>query len=1080
MSRLLAFGKIICCLGLCFEQAKIYSQSPCGLSAAKLPIMIRFWQMLMVILAALVLALLALPAQAADGSVVVDARSNALSLSAQRSPIVSEKSEISVLGPQEKDKTVLKAQGAGPKYYWSLFSLRNNENVPLDFILAIEPQRFPGSGIWPVASVGPQILGGTFTRDGTKAKIQMQDGVQTISFRIPAKDLVNIAVETTGPQLFATLWKPENFQNSHLGLTLYKGLVAGMVLLMLVGLLGLFSVRPSKAAVAGLAFAVAMTIFVEADIGVLVARAGFDTGLGSFFQPFAESLLVAATSFCVATFVVSSNNRLGQSFWKLAVPFMAFANVALALAEPSLSSSLARVSMFLVVSGGFGLSLLRHPVDEAGRVHSRLFWAALAGWVVVAFVVMMQNEPREVLGPQFAAVCALLLVVLCVALLRMGSAQGLAARPFINDATLRSLALSSGRHVLWNWQPATGSLEVGKELGRMLDLPEGIFNAQDSDNFKDIIHPLDLQAYRQLAERADLEPGERVTFELRLRQGDNSYRWFELQARAVANASGTVDRCIGTLTDIGRLKDVEERLATDSLQDQLTGLATKGLLLDRIARSLANPRGLAPRVVVIDVDRFKLINEGLGHETGDRILKTVGARLQDLVLNGETLARLAGGQFALMAQESKARGDFKELVLDIEKTVTQPIDHGGQQIVVTASVGVSPSGKTGAKPPDLLDQAQVAMLEARADGGSKAVFYHTEMRDDRARLLTLEGDLRRGIAQNEITIYYQPIVYLGSLEVAGFEALARWQHPELGVLEPSEFVEVAETAGMMREIGLQMLQGAARQLGIWQRLHRPGPSFFVSVNVSASQLTNPDFPAQVQQVLQREGVDSGSLKLEITETVLMRQPERSAALLKQLRALGVGLACDDFGTGYSSLSSLRDFPFDTLKMDRSFIDLEHLDERNARIIASITSLAHGLNMSVVAEGVETQEQIDRLAELGVVYGQGYFLGRPETVEAANERLQRIEVKENEPVAEVAMLPPPRIGSLYAPLIDQPLPILAKKSEWVAPKPIALEPAVEYSETDLLPSIFALTPMAKSEPVRKVRKKAINKSAKRRR
>lgn len=1021
--------------------------------------MFRFLQMMLFSLALLVLMAATLPATAQDDSVSVDARTNGLSLAAQRNPIVSDKNEISVLGPQEKDKTILKAQGPGPRYYWSLFSFQNTEGTALDLVLAMEPQRFPGSGLWPVAEPGPQALDVVLTRDGSRGRLQEIDGVQTVILHIPAKDTVNVVVESLGPKLAASLWQLDQFNNNHLGLVYYKGLLEGLILLMLVGLVALFSTQPSRAVIAGISFAFAMALFVEGDIGVLAARTGFNFGVGGWFQAIAESLLVGATGFCLITFLNLPQKREIQSMLLGAGALLVLANLAYALAEPAYASGLARIAMVIVSFAGFGLCVMPKQGDQQAKSKSLLFWLALCGWIVIACIFAMTFDPKPAMGAQFAALCTMVLLVLCLALLRISAAQGLGARPFINEATIRSLALSSGRHVMWYWQPQANRLEVGKELGRLLDIAEPSLVHQSSDSFREIVHPLDVPAYQKLAERHDLEPGERVNLEMRLRQGDGNYRWFELQARALANQGGVVDRCIGTLTDIGRLKEVETQMATDSLQDQLTGLATKGLLLDRLGRALSNPRAMALRLVVIDIDRFKLVNEGLGHEAGDNILKTVAARLQAFVLNGETLARLAGGQFALMAQENKARGDFTELVNSIAETVSLPIEHQGQHIVVTTSIGVSPSGKGESKPQDLVDQAQVAMLEARADGGAQTVFYHTEMRDDRARLISLEGELRRAINQNEIMIYYQPIVYLGTLEVAGFEALARWQHPKLGLLEPAEFVDVAETAGLMREIGLQMLQGAARQLGIWQRLHRPEAGFFVSVNVSVSQLSNPDFPAQVQQVLMRENLEPGSLKLEITETVLMRQPERSAALLRQLQALGVGLACDDFGTGYSSLASLRNFPFDTLKMDRSFINLENVDNRNDRIISSITALSHALNMVVVAEGIETQEQIDKLAQLGVAYGQGYFIGRPEPAETAGARLQQI----------VAVTP-----SVASPV--------ASRSLYVALEPAPQETRMFYPETDLLPSIFALELDGKPVVTRKAKKKApvrAKKKAKRR-
>jgi EAL domain-containing protein (putative c-di-GMP-specific phosphodiesterase class I) len=361
----------------------------------------------------------------------------------------------------------------------------------------------------------------------------------------------------------------------------------------------------------------------------------------------------------------------------------------------------------------------------------------------------------------------------------------------------------------------------------------------------------------------------------------------------------------------------------------------------------------------------------------------------------------------------------------------------------------------------------MALGTAQAAGGSRANIHHPEMRDERARLLALESDLRRALARNEIAVFYQPIVYLNTLELVGFEALARWRHPERGLLSPAEFIDIAETAGLMQDIGEFILGQAARQLGIWQRVHRQGQPFFVSVNVSPKQLERPEFRMQLQQVINRETLVPGSLKLEITEDVIVPDAGRMSDLLREFQALGVGLACDDFGTGFSSLASLRDFPFDTLKMDKSFMPANgEIDERNAKVITTITALANSLDMVVVAEGIETQAQIDKLAMLGVGFGQGYFIAEPETAAQAGMRLSALRQVDPDQFT-------PQAGKIAA----------ASGAEPMAPPSLFLpvmQPTAKLTDEDdleagfELPSIFSIpdpsAPRAKAKRRKPAKKK----------
>ena len=1001
---------------------------------------------------------LVLPAHSASGILDVDGIINGIDISQSREPIVTERPEISVQGPQEKDKTKLLAKGPGPTYFWSLFSLNNATDAPLDFILAIDGQYFAGSGLLKTLPMGPNAVGAVLTKDSQILPIFDAGLVRGIPIHVPAHDSTNVAVESLSANVSASLWQPAAFQTLQAGHGYFVGLAEGVMLLVVVALFCLFAYRAHRAFLAAAFFAAISLSFVELGTNVFLGKFLPFNAASNILRAWSENLMVVGLALCAATFI---SPQMLRGWWQrgmIIVAVLALANMGYGLVEPLAATVLARWAFVVLAFGTMitalrGRKLNRDDVDPNG-----IFWFALLAWLVLAIALVWDQSHNASRAQQFAMVTAALLVALFVVMLRHLANLGLSAQPFNDDRNLRSLALSAGKHIMWVWQPDEEKLEISGEFERNLDLPIEEKSANRLEQFYAAIHPLDLGTYKKLAERYDFEPGERIQLELRLQHGDGSYHWYELQARAVPGPNSGVERCIGTLTNIGKLKTVEERLAHDALQDLVSGLPNKALFVDRVNRSLSNLGGLPLRVIIVDIDRFKTLNEGLGQDVGDRILKLTADRLVGFVEDNETVARMNGGQFALECAETMERGDFNDLTDHLQALLAAPIKHGPQQIVLSASIGVSMSGKIGAKAQDLIDQATVSMLEARSEGGAQTEFYHAELKDDRADQLSLESDLRRALSQNEIVVYYQPIVELATLDVVGFEALARWHHPKFGLLPPADFIEIAETAGMMPEIGHFMLAGAARQLGIWQRVHMRGKSFFVSVNASATQLSHADFPAKVQQILLRENLIPGSLKIEITETVVMRQPERSARLLQQLKAMGVGLACDDFGTGFSSLSSLRDFPFDTLKLDRSFIALEDFDERNGKIITSITTLAHSLGMTVVGEGIETQAQIDRLANLGCELGQGFLISEPETAESASARLTQMLLGRhlNAPATmqiedpEAQEQSPPSLFYQKAPRVEPP------------PQTTVLRSLMQPMYVEELPSIFAM-PSANAQP-----------------
>jgi diguanylate cyclase (GGDEF)-like protein len=462
-----------------------------------------------------------------------------------------------------------------------------------------------------------------------------------------------------------------------------------------------------------------------------------------------------------------------------------------------------------------------------------------------------------------------------------------------------------------------------------------------------------------------------------------------LRARPVVGSDGEVVRLVGTLTDVTEFKTVEERLLHDAVRDNLTGLPNRELFLDRLTAVLglakSNP-AFRPTVLVMDLDRFKQVNDSVGMAVGDSILLTLARRLGRLVKPQDTLARLAGDQFGLLLLSERDSARITSVTETLRKTLRAPITFRDREIFLTASIGLTLAGAAPQRAEEVLKDAELAMYHAKRVGGDRIEVFKDAMRARKSDRLSIESELRRALERDEITILYQPIVRLEDRSVAGFEALTRWNHPKLGRLSPAEFINIAEETGLIVELGLFVLDRTARQLSTWQRTLRHREPLFASVNVSSRQLLRHDLIQDLRTVLARAPLTRGSLKLELTESVVMENPEHAAQMLHRIHELGAGLALDDFGTGYSSLSYLQRFPFDTIKIDQSFVRMTAKGTRPV-ILRSMITLAHDLGMDVVAEGAETDSDAVELFQLGCEYAQGFVFGEPMSPERARALLE---------------------------------------------------------------------------------------------
>ena len=380
-------------------------------------------------------------------------------------------------------------------------------------------------------------------------------------------------------------------------------------------------------------------------------------------------------------------------------------------------------------------------------------------------------------------------------------------------------------------------------------------------------------------------------------------------------------------------------------------------------------------VLFLDLDRFKVINDSLGHMVGDQLLIALAQRLKGCLAKRDTFARLGGDEFAILLEDNLGNRDATQVVERIQKELKSPFNLNGHQVFATASIGVILSTIGYNHPSDLLRDADTAMYRAKARGRARHEVFDVVMHQQAVELLRLETDLRQAVENREFQLHYQPIVSLGNNKIVGFEALVRWQHPTRGMIFPTDFIPIAEETGLIIPLGLWVLQEACRQMRVWQVQFPANPPLTISVNLSAKQFMQPELVEQIIRIIHETNLDPRSLRLEITESMLLENTAFLTPVLSQLQALGVSLFLDDFGTGYSSLNYLYRLPIDTLKIDRSFISNMGNTE-GWEIVRAITMLAHALGINVIAEGVETKEQLAHLGTLQCEYAQGYLFSKP--------------------------------------------------------------------------------------------------------
>jgi diguanylate cyclase (GGDEF)-like protein/PAS domain S-box-containing protein len=553
-----------------------------------------------------------------------------------------------------------------------------------------------------------------------------------------------------------------------------------------------------------------------------------------------------------------------------------------------------------------------------------------------------------------------------------------------------ALAVAGARDGIWDWDLTRGEIHFSSRWFELLQL-SGVDERSAPPMWFDRVHPEDQVGLDQALNAHLRGDTPYLEHEFRMRNGAGQTMWALCRAVAIRDDTGRATRIAGSLTDISDRKLAEARLVHEVLHDTLTGLPNRTLFLDRLDLTLKQQRRDPKRtfaVLFLDLDGFKTINDSLGHAAGDELLIEFGKRLSMFLRPGDSVARLGGDEFAILLTDISGINEATRVAERIHELLSLKFVIGDKDVYATASIGIAVSSEPKyEKPGDLLRDADMAMYRAKSNRTGSYSVFHSVMYESALQRLELETDLRSALSRNELVTYYQPIVSLDQLQVIGFEALLRWFHPVRGVIGPDVFIPLAEKCGLIGPLSWWVMRDACRQMRDWQSSDPRFAKLSISINISSRLFGEPEFAARTADILEKTGLRPEALHLEITENALLQHESTTVAELTALRELGVKFHLDDFGTGYASLSYLNRFSYDTIKIDRSFIASSDAT-RGRRIIDALISLSTVLGMDVIAEGVETEEQAQKLRDLNCHVAQGFLFSKPLPSDLARAYLVR--------------------------------------------------------------------------------------------
>lgn len=872
----------------------------------------------------------------------------------------------------------VRAREEGTRPSWIVFALTNDTGEQLERLVVAPHFRLVGSGvIWP--DLGASRISAVTASQGFPPEREENSDADIFLLTLDPGTTVTYVAELRTPNLpQLSLWEPDAYKDKVTSLALYKGIVIGVAGLLALFLTIVFVVKGAAIFPAAAALAWTVLAYVCIDFGFWNRIFGSHGQTDRIWRAGAEAVLAATLLVFLFAYLHLSRWHVRAShvvaIWLIFLAALA----GLAVYDAPVAAGVARISLATIAAVGFLLVvyLATHGYDRAIMLIPT--WFLLLVWIVGAAFTVTGTLTNDLVSPALIGGLVLIVMLIGFTIMQTAFAGGGLGSGAVSDVERKALALAGSGDIVFDFDVVADRVYVGPEIEQQLGLGRGALEGPAASWFE-VLHPTERERFHACLD-ALLEQGSgRIAQDFRLSAGGGPYYWFRLKARPVIGADGETLRVLGTLSDVTEAKIAEERLLLDAVYDHLTGLPNRELFLDRLGAALASHHSHGqdrPTVVSIDIDRFKAINESFGLSAADSILLTIARRVGRILKPRDTLARLHGDQFAALIVSESETDQIIALVNHIRRVVTTPVMFGDQEIPLSASIGVTLCDpQLHATGDEMLKDAVVAMRHGKRVGGNRIEVFRPSMRTLGSQRFGLSADLLHAVERGEMKVLFQPIVRLEDRTVAGFEALLRWDHPRSGRLGPDAFITIAEETGTIEALGLFVLERAARELSAWQRALDVDPPFFASVNLASRHWLHPDFFHDVKNVLAGSSVSPGSLKIELTEALVMECLDYAAQLLTRLKDIGVGLVLDDFGTGFSSLAYLQKLPFDTIKIDRSLVHPTSKGTRPA-VLRSIVTLAHDLGMDVVAEGADTEADALDLHALGCEYARGAAFGHP--------------------------------------------------------------------------------------------------------
>jgi len=858
---------------------------------------------------------------------------------------------------------------------WAVFALANTTDEQLDRLIVAPHFRLVNSGLfWP--DLGSSRIAAITPSEGFALDRQTSPDADVFLVTLNPGAVVTFIGELASPNLPQVyLWDPEAYKDSVNSYTLYRGIVIGIAGLLALFLTILFVVKGTSMFPATAALSWAVLAYISVDFGFLNKIIEISPGNEQMWRAGTEVGLAA--TFVVFLFAYLNLNRwhghfsYGAFVWICGLVLIA----GVAIIDPAVAAGIARLSFAATAITGIGLIVYLGLRGYDRAIMLIPSWVMVLIWLTGSWMAITGMIDNDVVQPALGGGLILIILLIGFTVMQHAFAGGALHQGLFSDMERQALAVVGSGDIVFDWDVLRDRVVTRPDISLQLGLAPNSLGGP-ARTWLPALHSDDRDTFRTTLDVVLEHRRGKVGQSFRLRGADGHYHWFSLRARPVVGSDGEVIRCVGTMVEITEQKKAEERLLHDAVHDNLTGLPNRELFMNRLEAIISVARTedkIQPTVFVIDIDRFKQVNDGLGISAGDTILLTIARRLHRLLKPKDSLSRFAGDQFAMMLLSEQDPTRIAGVADAIKQAIRAPINFAKREIVLTASIGLITWTNSQNTAEDMVKDAELAMLQAKRFGGDRIEPFRPAFRSVGTDRLQLESDLRRAAERQEFTLAYQPIVRLEDGTVAGFEALLRWDHPRRGSIPPSDFIPVAESCGLIVQLGLFAMQRAAEDLARWQKQVGDMP-LSVSVNLSSRQLIRRDLVSDVRSVIARANLKPRCFRLELTESLVMDNPEQTNHVLTKLKQLGIGLSLDDFGTGYSSLAYLTRFPFDTIKIDKSFVD--DSTPKRAVLLKSMVNMAHELGLSVVAEGVSDENDALELRQMGCEYVQSYMFGAP--------------------------------------------------------------------------------------------------------